>query len=266
MVHFNSDNWGVRARIGMFIVGVEAVPEAEWQAMTPPGVSIHAARVSAPTPWATWREGRTGVDLSDDLARGCRQFAAMQLAAVVVGHTSSSVVGGTGWDAAVVAEMCTILGDGVAVTTNGTETVAALQAVGSQRPFVVAPAWFGDGAVGAAVRYYTDLGFDLAGHMRYDPGPAWRHYPPEDLYARGKAVAQEIEPLYRQIVEACPDSADAVLIGGTGFRCVAIIDALERALGRPVVTANQASLWRCLRLAGVGDRIDHYGRLLSLPG
>jgi maleate isomerase len=261
----NNDNWGARARIGMFIVGSEAVPEAEWQAMTPAGVSVHAARVTAPTPWAAWREGRSGVDLSDDLARGCQQFAAMRLAAVVVGHTSSSVVGGQGWDEATVAAMRMILGDDVAVTTNGADTAAGLRAVGAQRPFVVAPAWFGDAAVASAVRYYSDLGFDLAGHMRYDPGPDWRQYPPEQLYARGKAVAQEIEPLYRQIVEACQDSADAVLIGGTGFRCVAIIEALEAALDRPVVTANQASLWRCLRFAGVRDRIDHYGRLLTLP-
>src|SRR5262245_10572921 len=107
----NNDNWGSRARLGMFIVGSEAVPEAEWQAMVPPGVSVHAARVTAPAPWAEWRAGGRGVELADDLARGCRQFAAMRLTAIVIGHTSSSVIGGRGWDAAVIAEMRTILGD-----------------------------------------------------------------------------------------------------------------------------------------------------------
>ena len=48
------DNWGWKARIGMFIVSSEAVPEAEWWAMMPPGVSVHAARIKAPTPWAKW--------------------------------------------------------------------------------------------------------------------------------------------------------------------------------------------------------------------
>ena len=48
------DNWGWKARIGMFIVSVEAVPEAEWWAMLPPGVSLHIARVTASTPWAKW--------------------------------------------------------------------------------------------------------------------------------------------------------------------------------------------------------------------
>ena len=50
---------------------------------------------------------------------------------------------------------------------------------------------------------------------------------------------QEIEPLYAQIRAACPDEADGVLIAGTGFRCVGIIDALEQDLKRPVLSANQ---------------------------
>lgn len=94
----SDDNWGWRARIGMFIVGSEAVPEAEWGAMVPPGVSVHAARVTGKTPWAAWRENKTEVDLAADLVRGAKQLAAMSLTAVVLGHTSSSVVGGKGCD------------------------------------------------------------------------------------------------------------------------------------------------------------------------
>jgi len=55
-----------------------------------------------------------------------------------------------------------------------------------------------------------------------------------------------------------------VLRIGTGLRCVAMIDGLERALGRPVVTANQASLWRCLRLSGLDAQIAGYGRLFDV--
>ncbi len=257
----NNDNWGARARIGMFIVGSEAVPEAEWQAMAPRGVSVHSARVSASAPWAAWRPDRRGVDLADDLARGCRQFAAMRLSAVVLGHTSSSVLGGKGWDAAAISEMRAILGAAVQVTTNGLDTIAALHAIGARQPFLVVPPWFTDAVVSAALGYYADHGFHLAGHMRHDPGEKWRHVPPQDLYAHGMGFDQEIEPLYQQIVNACPPAADTVFIAGTGFRCIAIIEALEAALDRPVVTANQASLWRCLRLSGVNDAIQHYGRL-----
>jgi len=55
-----------------------------------------------------------------------------------------------------------------------------------------------------------------------------------------------------------------VLIAGTGFRCVGILEALEQDLQRPVVSANQASLWHCLRLSGVHATIDGYGSLLKV--
>jgi len=257
-----NDNWGERARIGMFIVGNEAVPEAEWWAMAPPGVSVHAARVSAKTPWAAWNAGKTAVELADDLLRGARQFAAMHLSAVVLGHTSSSVVGGKGWDAATVAALTAVIGGKTFVTTNGLDTMAALAASTVKRPFLVLPAWYPDATIAAAVAYYADHGLAPAGHLRMEPAPKWRGIPPGDLYGRGMAVDQEIDPLHTQIRTACPADADGVLIGGTGFRCSGIIEALERDLGRPVIAANQASLWHCLRRAGVRDAVEGYGRLL----
>lgn len=256
------DNWGWRARIGMFIVGNEAVPEAEWWAMAPPDVSVHAARVTARAPWASWDEGRGAVVLAEDLERGARQFAAMRLTALVVGHSSSSILGGVGWDEAVVARLGGILGEGVAITTNGLDSLAAMQAMGVRRPFLVLPAWFNGGIVAKALEYYAALGREPAGHLHYDPGRKWRDVPPGELYPQGMGFEQEIEPLYAQIRAACPAEADGVFIAGTGFRCVGILDALEQDLRRPVLSANQVSLWHCLRLSGVGSTVAGYGALL----
>jgi len=257
-----NDNWGWRARIGMFIVGNEAVPEGEGWAMLPPGVSVHAGRVTARAPWARWNGDRTSVELPDDLVRGCSQLAAMQLDAVVLGHTSSSVVGGKGWDEAVVARLREGLPAVPLVTTNGLDSLAGLREMDVQRPFLVLPPWFGDDTVAAAVRYYSDHGLAPAGHLRYDPGPKWRDLPPGELYPRGMGFAQEVEPLYRQIRAACPADADGVLICGTGFRCVAILGLLEEDLQRPVLSANQVSLWHCLRRSGVRTDVAGFGSLL----
>lgn len=258
------DNWGWKARIGLFIVATEAVPEAEWWAMAPPGVSVHAARVTARAPWARWRDDRSGVELAEDVARGAGQFAAMRLSAVVVGHSSSSILGGPGWDEAVVERLAAAIGPGAAVTTNGLDSLAALRACGVRRPFLVLPAWFDEATAAAGVAYYADRGFAPAGHLRYDPGRKWRDLPPGGLYPAGMGLEQEVEPLYAQIRAACPAAADAVLIAGTGFRCVAILDALEQDLKRPVLSANQVSLWHCLRLSGVHARIARYGSLFDL--
>jgi maleate isomerase len=258
----HEDNWGWRARIGIFIVGNECVPEAEWWAMAPKGVSIHAARVTAKSPWAQLKPGGTEVDLAEDLARGAKQFSTMRLNAAVFAHTTSSVVGGKGWDAATAATLAGVIGNNTFCTTNGQDTMAALKAMNVKRPFLVLPPWFPPSAVKAAVAYYTDHGFTLSGHMSYDPGPGWRDIPPSELYANGMGFEQQIEPLYAQIRAACPAGADGVLMGGTGFRCVGIIEALEQDLKRPVISANQASLWHSLRKSGVNEPIEGFGKLL----
>lgn len=257
------DNWGWRARFGMLIVQDEPIPEAEWWAMAPAGVSIHAARVTARAPWARWGGGGPDtVELAPDLAHGVEQLGRMRLAAVVVGHSSSSLVGGKGWDEAVAARLQPLAG-AAPVSTNGQDCRAALVALGVGRPFLVLPPWFGDAVVESGRRYMTDHGFDLAGHLRFDPGPAYRGMAPEEVHGQGGVWDQDPEPLYQQVRRACPRDADGVLIAGTGFRAVAVIEALEEDLARPVVTANQASLWRCLRVAGVGARVEGYGRLFA---
>ena len=248
----------------MFIVGSEAVPEAEWWAMAPPATSVHAARVSAPAPWASWNLERTDVELSDDLARGARQFASMRLSAVVVGHSSSSLLGGLGWDEAVRQRLRDILPSDVVVTTNGLDCVAAMQASALRRPLLVYPPWFGDEVLALGLRYFAEQGFDPVTQLRHDPGRKWRDLPRSELYAHGLGFEQDVEALYAQVKRACTDDADGVLLIGTGVRCVGIIDALEQDLARPVISANQASLWHCLRLAGVKASIAGYGKLLQI--
>ncbi|CAN5921452.1 aspartate/glutamate racemase family protein [soil metagenome] len=232
--------------------------------MAPRGVSVHAARVTASAPWAKWRDDRTGVDLADDLQRGCRQFATMRLSAVVLAHTTSTIVGGRGWDDATAAGLAAELGAGTIATTNGLDILAALKASDVKRPFLVLPPWFPDETIAAAVRYYAEQGVSPAACLRLDPGRKWRDLPPADLYGHGMGFEQEIEPLYAQIRAACPPEADGILIGGTGFRCVGILEMLEQDLKRPVISANQASLWHCLRLSGVQTPVAGYGNLLRL--
>jgi maleate isomerase len=260
----NTDNWGWKARIGMFIVASEPVPEAEWWAMMPAGVSVHAARVTAPTPWLRWDANRKTVELEDDIERGAKQFAQMRLSAVVIGHSSSSIVGGKGWDDAVVSRLSAVVAPGTIVTTNGLDCQAALRASGVRKPFLVFPAWFGDAMLPKGVLYFADHGFEPSGHMRFDPGRNWRDVPPSELYPQGMGFEQDVEALYRQVRASCSPDADGILIVGTGFRCVGILEALEQDLRRPAISANQASLWHCLRLAGVKSSVPGYGNLLTL--
>lgn len=261
----SNDNWGSAARFGMFIVGSEVVPEAEWWAMRPPGISIHAARVTAAAPWAGWQADRDTVVLADDVARGAAQFASMALSAVVLAHSSSSIAGGPGWDDAVIAHLSTCLHPSTAVTTNGLDCARALRQCGVQRPFLVFPPWFTQDAMRAGAGYFLAQGFAESDTYRQVPEARWSGVQPQDLYRNLMHVQQNTDTLFDQIVAKCPKSADGVLIVGTGLRCVGIIDAIEAELGRPVVTANQASMWRCLSLAALDTPLTGYGQLLAGP-
>jgi maleate isomerase len=68
--------------------------------------------------------------------------------------------------------------------------------------------------------------------------------------------------LAREVVVRA-DKPDGILISCGNFRTFEIIEPLEAECGLPVVTSNQAGLWRALRLAGIEDRIGNLGRLLE---
>lgn len=56
-------------------------------------------------------------------------------------------------------------------------------------------------------------------------------------------------------------AADAVLIPDTAMRTLGVIPAIEERLGKPVLTANQVTIWEGLRLAGTVPRTDQLGAL-----
>ncbi|MEH6579724.1 MAG: aspartate/glutamate racemase family protein [Amphritea sp.] len=59
--------------------------------------------------------------------------------------------------------------------------------------------------------------------------------------------------------------ADAIAIGCTDFRAVEAIEALERKLGKPVVTSNQALMFACLARIGVDPTsVENGGRLFKI--
>ena len=59
------------------------------------------------------------------------------------------------------------------------------------------------------------------------------------------------------------DGAQALLIPDTAMRTIALIDDLEQQLGKPVLTANQVTIWEALRLAGLDAVHPHLGTLFA---
>ena len=77
----------------------------------------------------------------------------------------------------------------------------------------------------------------------------------------GRIPATAALEMGRALMRAHPD-ADSIFFPSPHWPVIEAIAPLEREFGVAVMAAAQACIWDALRLAGVDDRIDGYGRLL----
>ena len=91
------------------------------------------------------------------------------------------------------------------------------------------------------------------------------------LGSHGIVTAAEVGTLGYDQVEAIATGADvsgaeAVLIPDTAMHSLQWIDKLEAAVGLPVLTANQVTVWQGIRLLGDVPRYDTLGTLFRTTG
>jgi len=61
------------------------------------------------------------------------------------------------------------------------------------------------------------------------------------------------------------DDAEAVLVPDTALHTVTVLEKLDAALGKPVLTANQVSIWEALRLGRGLNPQAGFGQLFGAP-
>jgi maleate isomerase len=252
MAMWQPDGWG-QTRIGILTPHADVVPESEFGALAPDGISIHAMRV----PFGAYKPGgamdRT---LTDDPVRAFAEpplvddaaelLAAAPLHAIVYGFTSSSYVRGAGDDAALKIRL-ELRTRGIPVIVPCAAAVTALTALAAKRLALINPPWFSAEMDVQGARYFQSQGFEVV------------HNGPAGLPSDQQAIRPS--QLYEWVRTHTPESVDAVFIGGNGFRAIGVINALEEALGRPVLTANQVAFWHALRLSDSRMPIVGYGQI-----
>jgi maleate isomerase len=58
--------------------------------------------------------------------------------------------------------------------------------------------------------------------------------------------------------------ADAIFMSCGGIRTIDVLQEIEDESGKPVVCSNQGMMWNCLRMAGINDALEGYGRLFHI--
>ena len=70
--------------------------------------------------------------------------------------------------------------------------------------------------------------------------------------------------LYRNAIDMDLKGADTFFLSCMGLSTLKILNEIESALGIPVVTSHQATLWSSLRHCRVGAKDPRLGKLFTL--
>lgn len=226
-------------KLGMIVPSWNTVMEYEAQRMAGHGISVHTQRIAH-----TADTEENLMWMGTQVPAAAQLLAHAKVSVICYGCTAGGFIKGPQYD----RDMGTQIesATGVAGTTSAAAITDALGALGVTR-ISVATAY--EPWLNAKAREYLEAagftvlaieGFGTQAHAAVTPD-------------RVAALAKKVDR----------PQADAVFIGCSNLRTLEIIDSLERELGKPVVTSNQASMWRMLRLAGARHAVDGGGRLFS---
>ena len=239
------DYYGWRARIGLIYPAEGLVIEPEFHAMAPDGVSVHPTRIDLAK---TSLAGLSEMMDDDRIDVAARLYGRAPLQVLTFGGTSATFMRGIGYDKEVIARMEAAL-PGVPASTTSTASVRALQALGTKRVSFVGP--YVKEVTTRGGEFFEASGFEVTGAHGLEI---------EDNLELNDLSLERVYDFTKKSAE--PD-ADTIFISCTGIRTVGAIAALEADLGRPVVSAIQATFWDCLRIAGVHDVQPGFGSLFD---
>jgi maleate isomerase len=242
------DGHGWRARLGVLTHDDSAISESELWTMAPDGVSLHTSRVFfADLP--TFANPPGPDDAVGLLAR-------LPLQAIIYAWTVGSYLLGSAGEEELVSRV-EQHSNGIPVLMSAPAATAGFRTLGAERIALIHAPFFTDEFDQKGVEYFRERGFEVvhASHLM----------PPIAVPHPNTGSAASPAEIYEWVRRHVPSAAQAIFIGGNALRAIGVIAALEDDLRRPVLTANQVSLWYALRVAGAEVSVDDYGQLFRLP-
>tara|TARA_Y100000389_G_scaffold66565_1_gene62698 strand:- start:567 stop:1307 length:741 start_codon:yes stop_codon:yes gene_type:complete len=238
----------VKTRIGVLVPFTNTNLELDMMLMRPPNCSLHFQRTggySADEIPGSDQMAELGVfDISHDLS----MIAGARPDIVLYGCTSATLTHGTDFDRDLALKIKT--GSGAVSLTAAGSLAEALQALDVQRigfssPYV--------GSINEqAVTFLKQSGIETV--KRADIG--------RDLgcYGQGEMSPDEV---YDLALKANDPKAQAIVLSCTDMRSVEVIERIEAATGKPVVTSNQALMFCLCRKLSIPRYHGLPGRLFD---
>jgi maleate cis-trans isomerase len=238
---------GWRARLGFLVPPGNPTVESEMIALAPRGVSVHFHRMVAQgEAGSPARQGERNRMMIEHLEESASLLAIVKPQIIAIAHTATSYTLGREAERQLLARLEEATHTRV-ITAFGA-IAAALGRLGVRRLAYGTP--YSEETTRQGKAHLEAHGFEIVRCERL-PGVA-------NIYD------ETAERAYRLARMVDVPEAEAVLLSGTGLPTIPILEALETDLGKPVLSSNAALMWHALRLAGVGERVAGFGRLLTL--
>ena len=236
----------VRRRIGILVPSTNTTAEPDFNMIAPAGVSIHAQRL--------WNPNEISPDsldrMNSEAEQGAGYLATAEVEMVAYVCTGGSFFRGPEYDEDMVRRIEEA--SGVPAVATARAAADALRSLGANRISIVTP--YPDWERAAMRTYYEALGFEL---LSLDGD--------ESAYQAGARGICDPSPesVLDFAVAHCRPEAEALFCACTAWRSVEVVDELERRLSRPVVTANQATIWACFKKLGISGHRPGFGSLME---
>ena len=234
-----------RAKLGFILMSTDLAAESDFYELVPDGVGVHITRLKT----EDFTTNETLTRHIDTMAEAAARLQPDVRPDVISYHcTSGSIVNG---EQRVMHEIL----KGAPYTqpmTLVTSVVHALHTLSIKKIVVGTP--YIDEINTAEAEFLTTKEFEIINiqGLNLTTGIEFGQLTPAYI----KAFALEIDH---------PD-AEAIFLSCSGIRAIEVIQEIEDATGKPVITSNQAQMWSCLRRAGIDDEIKGYGQIFELPG
>ena len=240
-----------RARIGVLVPFTNTNLEPDMMMLRPDGVSLHFARLGGyeadEIPDETQMKGLGDADLDEPL----RLLSGVKPDAIVYGCTSATLTHGSEFDRTLATRIQRQTG-AITVTAAGA-LVHALRTISARRIGFASP--YVPAINDLAVTFLADTGITTVARSEVS----------ETLDNDGQG-AMSPDAVHDLGFAANHDRADALVLSCTDMRSVEVIARLEKTVGKPVISSNQAMAFEVASRLGLGAPDGDFGSLFSHLG
>ena len=229
-------------RLGLLVPSSNSTQEPEFVQMLPPSVSLHVTRLTL-----SRIDPESTVNIVAELEKESRKLADADVDIVVLAATAPSTRLGKGYDAQLIKRMQDA--SGKPATTAATAMLDAFAALDVRRVALAAP--WSEATNKWVVAFLEAHGIEVVSQvaMGVVSNNDVARLSPETAFEHGRKADRK--------------EADAVFLACGNWWTASVVERLEQAVGKPVLTTNNVTVWQALKKMGVAESGPGLGRLLS---